>query len=279
MTSFVSRLAGVSLVVLMAAAAATPALAQDRLTGVDRLDDQIDDITDAAEDDIERADDDVRFGPQGVVQGLRGSAAVTASGTTGNTDTGDLSFAGRINYGAGVFAHSFGFAGEYGETDGDQDDEQFYAIYEGSRYFTPKNYAFGTGRFEYDGFATNERDAFLGGGLGYRILNTDEAAWRVQAGPGIRYVQNQDDESETEGAGLASSRFYYGLTDAVSLTNDTDMLSSSKNTVLQNDLGVNFRTTDALTTRISYRTDYNSDPLPGLESTDNTLGLSLIVGF
>lgn len=46
-----------------------------------------------------------------------------------------------------------------------------------------------------------------------------------------------------------------------------------------NDFGVNFRVTDARTTRISYRTEFNDDPLPGLSETDNTFGLSLVVGF
>ena len=276
MKKALTLIAGTSVLVLSLGA---PAFAQDRITGVERLDDRIDDITEDAQEDLDRGTDTLRYGPQGVVQGVRGSAAFTASGTNGNTETGDLSFAGRINYGVGAFNHSFGFAGEYGETDGDQDEEKFYAIYEGSRYFTPQLYAFGTGRFEYDGFATNERDAFLGAGLGYRIVNTDDFAWRVQAGPGIRYIDDQEGESETELAGLFSSRFYYGLTETISLTNDTDVLTSDENTVVQNDFGVNYRLSDNFSSRLSYRTDYNSDPLPGLDSTDNTVGISLIVGF
>jgi len=65
----------------------------------------------------------------------------------------------------------------------------------------------------------------------------------------------------------------------VALTNDTDILGSSTNEVFTNDLGVNFKVSDSLTTRVSYRSEYNSDPLPGLSSTDNSLGLSLVLGF
>lgn len=264
---------------VLALTVSIPAFAQDNLTGVSRLGDRIDDITEAAQDDLDRGEDDERFSPNGVVQGFRGSAALTASGASGNTDTGELSFAGRLSYGLGEWSHLIGFAGEYGEANGIKNEEEFFAIYEGSRYFTPQVYAFGTGRFEYDGFDTNERDAFIGGGLGYRIVNTRQMAWRVQAGPGIRYIADQAGNDETEGAGIASSRFYYGFNDVVSLTNDTDILSSSADTVVTNDFGVNFRMTDTLSTRVSYRTDYTSNPLPGLKSTDNTVGLSLVVGF
>ncbi|WP_245749122.1 DUF481 domain-containing protein [Jannaschia pohangensis] len=268
-----------TLAAVLATTVALPVFAQDGLIGIDRLDDRIDDITDDARDDLARGDDSERFSPNGVVQGLRGSAALTASGASGNTDTGELSFAGRLTYGVGDWNHLIGFAGEYGEANGVQNEEEFFAIYEGSRYFNQQLYAFGTGRFEYDGFDTNERDAFLGGGLGYRIVNTSQMAWRVQAGPGVRYIEDQLGNDETEAAGIASSRFFYGINDTVSLTNDTDILSSSADTVVTNDFGVNFKMSDTFSTRISYRTDYSSDPLPGLRSTDNTVGVSLVVGF
>ena len=102
-----------------------PAFAQDNLTGVSRLDDRIDDITEAAQDDLDRGEDDERFSPNGVIQGFRGSAALTASGASGNTDTGELSFAGRLSYGLGEWSHLIGFAGEYGEANGIKNEEDF----------------------------------------------------------------------------------------------------------------------------------------------------------
>jgi putative salt-induced outer membrane protein len=249
------------------------------LTGVERLDDRIDDITEDAQDDLDASDDADRFSTNGVPQGVRGSAALQFSGTNGNTDTSELSAAARITYGIGEWSHSVGLAAEFGEGNGDRNEEKVFGVYEASRAFTPQLFAFGTGRFEYDDFATVERDAFLGGGLGYRIVNTSDVAWRVQGGPGIRYTDLQDGTDETEGAGILSSRFFYGLTDTISLTNDTDVLTSDINTLVTNDFGVNFRTTDTLSTRISYRTEYNDTPLPGFENADNTLGLSLVVGF
>ena len=265
---------------VLALSFAAPVFAQSNtVTGVSQLDDRIDDIDRDARRDLNRQNDAARFGENDVAQGFRRSAALTASGTSGNTDNGDLSLAGRLTYGVGSWNHLVGFAAEYGEANGVDNEEEFFAVYEGSRYFTPSFYVYGTGRYEYDGFDTNRQDAFLGLGVGYRIYNTDQIAWRVQGGPGIRYIEDQNRDSETEAAALISSRFYYGLTDAVSLTNDTDILGSSSDYVASNDFGVNFKVNDTLSTRISYRTEYASDPLPGLKNTDNTIGLSLVVGF
>ncbi len=85
--------------------------------------------------------------------------------------------------------------------------------------------------------------------------------------------------SDTEVGFIASSRYFYAFTDTVSFTMDTDILGSSVNTVLSNDAGVNFKVSDRLSTRVSLRTDYNTDPTAGLQSTDNTIGLSLVLGF
>ncbi|QUJ77045.1 DUF481 domain-containing protein [Sulfitobacter albidus] len=280
-----TKFATVSFIALMAAA---PVAAQSSLTGIETLNDDIDDITDDVNDDLTVGEDADRFGPNGVAQGFRGSLALSAAGTSGNTDTGSIVGAGRVTYGVGDWNHLGGFALRYGEDNGDKSEEKVFATYEGSRYFTPQVYAFGLARYQYDGFLEDdagneidgaETDAFLGFGAGYRVLNKPDHTWRVQAGPGVRYFKDVNDQSDTEAAAIVSSRYYYAFSDTVSFTMDTEILGSDTNTVLVNDAGVNFKVTNNLSTRINYRTDYNTDPTPGLRSTDNTLGVSLVLGF
>ncbi len=280
-----SKLATVSVLALMVAA---PAFAQSRIVGVEALNDDIDDITRDVNKDLARGDDAERYGPNGVAQGWRGSFALSASGTSGNTDNGELSAAGRLTYGIGDWNHLIGFAAEYGEANGTKSEESFFATYEGSRYFTEKVYGFGIARVQYDGFQTDATgasidgdttDAFLGFGPGYRAINKDGHTWRVQAGPGVRYFEDVTGNSETEVGFIASSRYYYELNDTVSFTMDTDVLGSDINTILANDAGMNFKMSNNLSTRVSYRTEYNTDPAAGLKSTDNTLGVSLVLGF
>jgi putative salt-induced outer membrane protein len=279
------KLATVSALALSVAA---PVFAQTAITGIEQLNDDIDDITDDVNEDLNRGDDADRFGPNGVAQGWRGSFALSASGTSGNTDTGELSAAGRVTYGVGDWSHLIGVAVEYGESNSIKSEEKFFGTYEGSRYFTPEVYAFGVARFQYDGYLTDSAgnaidgdttDAFLGFGPGYRVISKDNHTWRVQGGPGVRYFEDITGNSETEVGFIASSRYYYAINETMSFTMDTDVLGSDVNTIISNDAGVNFKMSDALSTRISYRTDYNTDPAAGLKSTDNKIGLSLVVGF
>jgi|TARA_R110000850_G_scaffold30737_4_gene84935 putative salt-induced outer membrane protein len=281
----VLKFSAASAIPLMAAA---PVFAQQRALGLETLNDQIDDINDDVQTDLARGTDAERYGPNGVAQGWGGTFALSASGTSGNTDNGEVSGAGRLTYGVGAWNHLVGFAVEYGEANGQKNEEKFFGTYEGSRYFTDEFYAFGLARYQYDGYLTDntgaqingsETDAFLGFGPGYRAINKEGHTWRVQAGPGVRYFKDQTGTSETEVGAIASSRYYYAFNDTISFTMDTDVVSSKVNTVVSNDAGVNYKMSDNLSTRVSYRTDYNTDPVGGLKSTDNTLGLSLILGF
>lgn len=268
-------LASTSVVVALVA----PAYAQSALTGVDALDDKITEIQDNVSEDLAKANDAERFSVARLPQGFRGSLSASSSATSGNTNNRNLSIAGRLSYGVGSWNHSIGFATEYGKEDDVTSKKQAYATYETNRYFSDNFYAFGTGRFQYDAFATNEQDAFVGFGPGFRILNSENVSWRVQAGPGARFTKDQAGVETTEMSGILSSRLYYKLSDVMSITNDTDVLASKGSEIASNDFGINYKISDALSTRLSYQTDYNSKPANGFEKMDNTFGASLVLGF
>ncbi|MCC5973012.1 MAG: DUF481 domain-containing protein [Rubellimicrobium sp.] len=249
------------------------------LTGFETIGDRIDDIGTDAADTIALEGRD-QIGPLGVPQGWTGSLAGTGSFTSGNSDTSEFKLATRLNYGAGLWTQSFGLAAEFAEVDGERSRESYFATYEVNRALSESYYGYGLLRAEYDSFATNEIDGFAGVGLGFVVPGLGpDADWRVQAGPGVRFVRDAEGFEVTETALLAASRLTYTLSDTIALTNDTDILGSEFNTVATNEFGVNFRMNDTISTRVSYRTVYNSDPLPGFSETDNTLGFAVVLGF
>lgn len=264
---------------LLALVVASPLWAQSAIVGIDDLDDRIDDIQEDVNDALTDGDDKDRFGTNQYAQGWSGNLSLGFSGTSGNTDTADLDLAGRFRYGNGPWNHTIGFAGEFSEDNGTRNKEELYATYDVNRYFTEQFYLFGLASVRYDNFDSNKIDGFVGFGPGYRVINSQTQTWRLQAGPGVRYIEDQNGVDNTDLAGIAASRYYYAISDTVSLTMDTDILFSDADTVVTNDLGLNFKVTDRLSTRVSYRTEWDSDPLPGLKSTDNTLGVSLVYGF
>lgn len=308
---------------LMAALSA-PAFAQTEIaaganaTGISAINDRIIDVEDAVQDDFDRDNDGARFGNPDRREGVFGSLALTYAGSTGNDESQDFALAGRVSSNQGPWQQSIGMLLEFGEDDdGNKDKESVSTIYDGAYYFDDRFYAFVLGRFSIDGLANGDeygndddqsvkedlsnfaRDGFIGIGPGYRVINTQQTAWRVQAGIGYRYTQtgaqksgfdlvdldgdgdlevvDVNDSSDSGVGYIVSSRLYHRFNDMVFITNDTDYLSSEDSAdVITNQFGVNFQMSEQLATRISYTTEYQEDREI---RTDNTLGVSIVYGF
>lgn len=280
---YATLMATVSAVGLMLMAPA--AFAQTELTGIDSLDDRLDDIEEAAQDDLERAEDRNRFGNPEFRPGLSGSASLSYSGKSGTSDAQEFSAGARLRFAQGNFVQTIGAAVDFAEgDDGLKTKEDIFAVYDANLYFNDSFYGFVLGRIEKDGLAEDalvpedeiRRDAFVGIGPGYRIVNTEQMTWRVQAGIGISYLEDGAGNSDTETGYIASSRFFYAFNENVFMTNDTDVLKSDSALRINNDIGVNFKMSDAFSTRVSYLTEYNDSRAT---KTDNKLGLSLVYGF
>jgi putative salt-induced outer membrane protein len=260
--------------------AATPIFAQSEITGVDGLNDRLDDIEETIQDDFERSEDAARFGNPEFRPGLSGSASLTYSGKTGNNESQELSAGARLRFAQGQVVQTIGLALDFADDDGVKTKEDVFGVYDLNYYLTDQFYAFALGRVETDGLASLatdvETDAFLGFGPGYRIVNTPQMTWRVQAGIGVSYLKDGVGDSVTETGYIASSRFFYQFNETIFATNDTDVLKSDSALRINNDLGVNFKMTDAFATRISYLSEYNDSRAI---RTDNKVGLSLVYGF
>ena len=276
---FLMNTAAISALVL--SVAATGAYAQDTITGVRTLNDTLDDIDREVNKDIARANDSLRFGNQNDRMGLSGSASLSYSGKTGSSESQEFTAGTRLRYAQGQFVHTLGVAMDFADSKaGGKTKEDIFAVYDGNYYINDSVYGFVLGRVERDGLASTAgdtaTDAFLGFGPGYRIVNTDTATWRVQAGVGISYLEDGVGGSNTETGYIVSSRAFYQFNDNIFATNDTDILKSDTALRVNNDLGLNFKMSDAFSTRVSYLSEYNDSRAV---RTDNKLGLSLVYGF
>ena len=298
----------------LAAAFTSPAFAQSETSaganavGITQVNEDMRDLERDVRDDFARSEDAYRFGNPDTRQGTFGSVALSYAGSTGNSENQDFNLSGRLSHNQGQFSQSVGILLEYGDNNaGEKDTEKTYVIYEGMYNINDRFYAFGLGRLATDALADDpvtlssgetfgsldgrlKRDAYFGVGPGYRIISNDTTAWRMQAAVGVRYTKavvatedlldpttgTIDYDSDTDVGYLVSSRFYHRINDNFFLTNDTDDLTSDANDTITNELGLNFKMTEAFATRMSYKTEYVSDRDI---RTDNTLGVSLVYGF
>lgn len=270
----------------LALTVALPAFAQDRIIGIQDLDDRIEDIEDDVADDMARSEDAARFGFPEYQPGFSGSASLGYVAQSGSTDSQEFNLGVRMRFAQGQLVQTIGIAADFAEGEDAisgvnvKTKEDIFAIYDANYYLNDRFYLFALARVERDGLPAAPtditRDAYFGVGPGYRVINRQDMAWRLQAGVGASYLRQANGDSDTEVGYIASSRFFWEFSDSVFLTNDTDVLSTDSSLRANNDLGVNFKVSDTLSTRVSYLTEYNDE---NETKTDNRLGISLVVGF
>lgn len=245
----------------------------------DRADARIDDLEESIDD---AADRDVPvFGNEGRELGFTGSVALqaTAADRADGSDSVDLGLGTRLGFFDGTNGVDVNLSYDYGEDNGTETANALLAGANYTREFGSSFYGFGKVDVAYDEFSSFESDTFLGFGVGYRIVDNGDVSWAVQAGPGYRYLKDNNGVETDEEAISLTSFYSNDLTETVFITNDTDVLFSDLNTLVTNEFGVNVAMSNALALRTSLTTKYNSDPLPGFEEYDNSLGVSVVYSF
>lgn len=271
------KLATVSALALMIAA---PGFAQSLIGRDSVAGDLNEDLIEAIEDDAERELD--RFGNEGRPQGFNGSVALRGIAQSGNSETLNIGIGSDMNYVWGPNGIELQLNYAYSDDDDSASEESLFYGLEYTRDFNPSTFGFAKIQGSADGAtdAQYESDTFVSFGAGYRIYNDAERQWSVQAGPGYRFANLNDVGSAdvSEGAFGISSDYAHKLTDSLFLTNDTDIILSSSDDVIFNDLALNVSMTDTLALRTSILTEFHTEPGTA-KSTDNTFGVSLVYSF
>lgn len=255
---------------------ATTAMAQTAFTS-STANDQLETLNENIQDDFSR--ETTQFGNQGRTTGFQGSFALQASATAGNTDTVSLGAGANFGYYDGQNGYDLQLSYQYAEDEGVVSEDSLVYELQYTRDLGTSYYGFAQLHGSVDSIPFDTSDNFLGVGLGYRIYDTADTQWSVQAGVGYRVADLNGLDDLGEGALSLSSNYYNQLTETVAISNDTDIISSESDTVVFNDLGLNVSMTETLALRTSVVTEYHSDPEPGKEDTDNTFGVSLVYNF
>lgn len=274
--------------------------AQDTVADVnfdapDRVTDLVDEIGEDVQDDFDRDLDP--FGNSGRELGFQGSVSLRATLTSGNSNTTDVGLGTRLGFFDGLNGSDFNFAYTYSDdgNSGDDVEENLYLSYGYTREFGRDLYGFAQGVAIYDNTDADPDDAdsddavyrsdiFVGAGLGYRIAESEQLQWSLQAGPGYRWYEPFNEDRVEEVAVSLSSNLLYQVSPTVAITNDTDVIASDNNRLVTNDLALSVALNQSLSLRTSLLTEFNSDPgvnmdLSERERVDNTLGLAVVYSF
>ncbi len=124
--------------------------------------------------------------------GWSGEGSLSAGVTTGNTETTDLGLGVDVARAMDVWTIGLQANADYGETDGAETKNRIFLGTNLDRQINDRLFGFGQLSYERDEFSGFESRAFIGGGLGYEVLNGEATQWTVRGGPVPQRVGQPD---------------------------------------------------------------------------------------
>lgn len=231
--------------------------------------------------------------------GWTGEGSLSASSTTGNTESTDIGAALKVKRDWGIWSTTAEAAADYGELDGVESKNRIFLAGQADRQINDRLYGFGRISYEQDEFTGFDSRTFVGGGLGYEVLQGPRATWNVEGGPGFKIdevadilARDANGEIIRDGAGapiiatpatteesfavIAKSDYAYAFNDAVTFSNLTNVIYAQESTQIGNTTAITAALTDVLSARVSFEVRHDTNPPMGFEDTDTATRFSIV---
>ncbi|MBO9498486.1 MAG: DUF481 domain-containing protein [Novosphingobium sp.] len=225
----------------------------------------------------------------GLLRNWSGSGEVGASLSSGNSRNTGLSLALELNRKGIDWSHKLRATLDYQRSAGTTTREQIFASYEPRYQIDDGLFAYGLAQYDRDRFQGFSGRYAVSGGLGYKLIDRKHLSLSAQLGPAYRSTEFTDGSVENRLAGLAALDFDWQITDRLKLTQDGNMMAETggraavlidgSNTSVTMTTGLEAKVSNRLSTRLSFKLDYDSDPADGAVSTDTLSRFTLLYGF
>jgi putative salt-induced outer membrane protein len=214
----------------------------------------------------------------GIFQNWTGQGELGAFMSSGNADNTGLTTSLALTKDGINWRHKLAARADYQRSEGVTTREQFLAAYEVNYKITDRLFAYALGQYERDRFQGFGARYSASGGLGYDVLQ-DGPTLSVKAGPAWRRTELIAGGSTNNLAGLAAVDFDWAISDTITFTQDANALIQSGSSTLVSDTGLQASISDALSVRLSYTVEHDTDPPAGAVKTDTLSRITVIYGF
>ena len=212
-------------------------------------------------------------------QNWKGEGQLGATLSSGNTDSTGLS-AGVALARQGIdWNHKFRAQADYQRTNGQTSVERFVVEVEPQYKVSGRAFAYGLGRWEQDRILGYDTRWNLSGGVGYKVIDRKGLSLSLKGGPAWRQTDFTSGRSDSEITGLAGLDFGWQVSPTLRLTQVASTIVGESKTATSSLTALNAKLTGALSARIAYSADIDTNPPPGIEKVDTLTRLTLVYGF
>jgi putative salt-induced outer membrane protein len=220
-----------------------------------------------------------RLERQGFFNGWTGQGEFGASNSTGNTRTTGLSLGLSMTRDGLSWKHSLNATVDYQRDKGVEDKDRYFAGWESDYNVTKRLYTLGLLSWEDDRFAgfTSRLSESLG--LGYSLIKSPRMTLSLEGGPALRQTDYIVGDSEAKFAGRAAAHYLWTIMPNLIFAEDVSFYGQSQDSTVTSDTGLTVNLIGALSARLSYHVQYESNPADALENTDTTSRVTLVYSF
>jgi putative salt-induced outer membrane protein len=211
----------------------------------------------------------------------------------GNSDAESLNANIDVLRYDGPWKNEIYVGGLYGKNSGIVSAERWETWGQSNYTISGDLFAFGALRYEHDLFDGFQYQASLTGGLGYKLIDTNDTKLTVQAGAGYRRLRPEIIDKDANGEVIsrtpleatgnaiatAGVDFSHAFTKTTVFTNKFLMEAGSSNTLLRDDLALTVKMSDKLALSLGYGIKDNTKPPAPLKKLDTVASVNLVFGF
>jgi putative salt-induced outer membrane protein len=228
--------------------------------------------------------------PQGVWIG-KGQLGFLSS--HGNSDSESLNANVDVLRYDGPWKNEIYVGGLYGKNSGIVSAERWETRGQSNYTISGDLFAFGGLRYEHDLFDGFQYQASVTGGMGYKLINTDDTKLTAQVGAGYRRLRPETIDKDPTGVVISRTPldatgeaiatvgvdFSHAFTKTTVFTNKFLMEAGSSDTLLHDDLALTVKMSDKLALSIGYGITDNTKPPAPLKKLDTVASVNLVFGF
>lgn len=216
---------------------------------------------------------------QSVFQGWGGEGQLGGSVTSGNTEDTAFNVGIALNRQGLMWNHHNAIA-DFQKSDGETTREAFRASYQLDYRISDLWFAYGLFQWERDKFALLDRRFTESLGVGYTVLNTAPFSLILDGGVALRQTQYiNPDREESDVAGRVTAKFAWDLRPGLRFTEEAGGLFGGTTSTLYSRSALTVAVFGALSARASFDVNYESEPPPGVETTDTITRFALVYSF
>ena len=225
-----------------------------------------------------------------------GRVQFNLASATGNTENtvlgGNFNIARKFK----AITHAIEAGGNYTETttqDADGLDisnitqNRWFAQYRIEIQTGDASFLYGRTRYEEDQFSGFDRRAFIGGGIGHTLFESEKQNLTFLVGPGLQYfaVTRPDplpedfEDTETSVAVFFGETFSRVIAENVTFEQTLDATIADENTTVTNNFALRSNLTQKISLQTAYNIKHETDPPEGREQTDTLLTVSIGYDF